>query len=98
MRKTINLIFISFLLIALVQSCCKKPKIPTYYMPQEFKDYVDFPVGSWWVYEDSVTKKLDTVSLINSATDIIPKSKSTIIQIKKYNFWRDFTPAKNTKF
>lgn len=28
---------------------------------------------------------------------IIPKSKSTIIQIKKYNFWRDFAPAKNTK-
>jgi hypothetical protein len=32
-------------------------------MPQEFKDYVDFPVGSYWVYEDSVSGIKDSIYL-----------------------------------
>jgi hypothetical protein len=32
-------------------------------MPQEFKDYVDFPVGSYWVYEDSVSRIKDSIYL-----------------------------------
>jgi hypothetical protein len=32
-------------------------------MPQEFKDYVDFPVGSYWIYEDSVSGIKDSIYL-----------------------------------
>jgi len=32
-------------------------------MPQEFKDYVDFPVGSYWIYEDSVSGAVDSIYL-----------------------------------
>lgn len=53
---------ISFLLLILVHSC-REPEKPVYYMPQEFKDYVDFPVGSWWVYEDSITMIIDSICL-----------------------------------
>ena len=36
---------------------------PTYYMSEEFKDYVLFPEGSWWVYENQYGQ-LDTVKII----------------------------------
>ena len=32
-------------------------------MQHEFKDYVDFPVGSYWVYEDSVSGIKDSIYL-----------------------------------
>ena len=40
--------------ITLLVCCsgCKPDEGPTYYMDQEFKDYVVFGVGSYWVYED----------------------------------------------
>jgi len=50
---------------------CREPEKPIYYMSQEFKDYVDFPVGSWWVYEDSITGEIDSISLIYSEYEII---------------------------
>lgn len=53
-----------------VQSC-REPEKPIYYMSQEFRDYVDFPVGSWWVYEDSITGDIDSLSLIYSEYMII---------------------------
>jgi len=40
-------------------------------MSQEFKDYVDFPVGSWWVYEDSITGKIDSLTLTYSQYKIL---------------------------
>ena len=36
---------------------------PTYYMSEEFKDYVLFPEGSWWVYKNQYGQ-LDTVKII----------------------------------
>lgn len=45
-------------------------------MPQEFKDYIDFPVGSWWVYKDSVSGVSDTVTLISSETSIVDPGTS----------------------
>ena len=73
MNKLIYLIcIISILCIA---SNCKK-ELPTYYMPQEFKDYVDFPVGSYWIYEDSITGAIDSVCLIEREFEIVRNSNS----------------------
>jgi hypothetical protein len=59
--RIILLLFLGFLFI--LNSCKKPEELPTYYIPQEFKDYVVFPVGSYWVYKDSVSGVLDTVTL-----------------------------------
>ncbi len=59
--KTKFYLFILMISILFLASNCKKK--PTYYMPQEFKDYVDFPVGSYWVYEDSVSGIKDSIYL-----------------------------------
>lgn len=64
--KVFVLIIIVFLTIG-----CKKKERPTYYMTQDFKNYVVFPVGSYWVYEDSITGEIDTIRLIESSTTII---------------------------
>ena len=70
MKKIRSYILISFLLLIFVQSC-REPELPTYYMPQEFKDYVVFPVGSYWVYKDSVSGVLDTVTLQEQTFSIV---------------------------
>lgn len=30
---------------------CKDSEKPTVFVPEEIKSYVDFPAGSWWLYE-----------------------------------------------
>ena len=45
MKKSLSYLMISLLLLIFVQSC-REPEKPVYYMPQEFKDYIDFPVSS----------------------------------------------------
>ena len=47
--KVTKILFLILAIICCIASDCDND-IPTYYMPQEFKDYVDFPVGSYWVY------------------------------------------------
>ena len=59
--KVTKILFLILAIICCLASSCKKR--PTYYMPQEFKDYVDFPVGSYWVYEDSVSGIKDSIYL-----------------------------------
>ena len=44
-------------------------KEPTYYMSQEFKDYVLFPEGSWWVYENQYGQ-IDSINLYSQDTEI----------------------------
>jgi len=61
--KTKFYLFILIISILCIASDCGRDNIPTYYMPQEFKDYVDFPVGSYWIYEDSVSGAVDSIYL-----------------------------------
>ena len=45
-------------------TCAKKEKeYPTYYLGQEYKDYVVYKTGSYWIYEDSASKIIDSVCL-----------------------------------
>lgn len=71
--KTLLLLAIAWLLI--IGTNCKKEK-PTYYMPQEFKDYVMFPEGSYWIYEDSITGNIDSIFLLESNTLIFNFDKN----------------------
>jgi hypothetical protein len=68
--------FLFFLLVPFLFKCsCQKDKVyPTYYMDQEFKDYCVFPVGSYWVYEDSASKSIDSISVYRSEISMIEKS------------------------
>ena len=59
--KTLFLLIIAWFLI--FGANCKKD-IPYYQIPQEFKDYIIFPEGSYWIYIDSVNTFVDSVNLI----------------------------------
>jgi len=52
--------FIIVLVLTVIS--CRKPT--TYNMPQDLKDYCMFPVGSWWVYEDSISGEKDSIVLM----------------------------------
>jgi hypothetical protein len=43
-------------------------------MDQEFKDYCVFPVGSYWVYEDSASHAIDSISVFYSEITIMKKN------------------------
>lgn len=64
------------ILIVLFMSSCefflgKEQPAQYYYMSDEFKSYVMFPVGSWWVYQDSITGQTDTLTLLFQAVDMV---------------------------
>ena len=58
------LLFITALTITI--AACDKPgdDPETIYLPSSFDDYVLFPEGSWWVYEEENTGERDTVTVI----------------------------------
>ncbi len=64
MKNTLNLFLLlsTSVLFTACPSSDESGKI-TYYFNEEIKTYVFMPVGSWWVYEDSATLDLDTVTL-----------------------------------
>ena len=53
-------------------SGCKKdqPEPPVDYLPQDFKDWMCFKEGTYWVYQDSITGKLDSTIVTWSKTEI----------------------------
>ncbi|MBI4647492.1 MAG: hypothetical protein HY738_13110 [Bacteroidia bacterium] len=59
-----NTILIIIFLVCISAECCKEKERPTYYMPQEFNDYVVFPQGSYWLYEDSISGGVDSLNLL----------------------------------
>jgi hypothetical protein len=73
MKKNIkSFLFTQFLLIPVITLLlsgvsCKKS--PTYMVPDNFKRYFDFPVGSYWVYKNQ-SGALDTVILQSQTSDI----------------------------
>ena len=83
MKKLI--IYIIFILIFCIASDCKKQPEdkPIYYLDQEIKDYTMFPVGSYCVYEDSLSNNIDTLKIINQETKIIDMSYES-------SKWQDF--------
>jgi hypothetical protein len=70
--KLPTLIFLFFSGVILLSSRCKKnvtctpaPVIKVM-IPQELLDYVDFKAGSYWVYQDSASGRIDSEVVVSS--------------------------------
>ena len=63
-------LFILIISILCIASDCDRDNRPTYYMTQDFKDYVMYPVGSYWVYVDSISGETDSIVLTEQETFI----------------------------
>lgn len=65
---------IYFLVILLLIGCGCVPgegdDSTTYYIPDEFKAYIIFPKGSYWIYEEANTKEIDSVYIYRSESNI----------------------------
>lgn len=70
MRK-LNLIIIATFFVLVAADCGNKNNNPTYYMPKDFKEYVVFPQGSYWIYEDSISGIFDSIYLETQTTQIL---------------------------
>ena len=70
--KRAVLSLIVFLSLGCMCSTCVscEPDGPTYYMDQEFKDYIVYPQGSYWVYEEMSSGQIDTVKIYSSEIKI----------------------------
>lgn len=69
MYKAKYLFFISLLCLVLSSSKCRKDckdKPRQVFLPQEVLDYVDFKTGTYWVYKDSATGRIDSEVVISS--------------------------------
>jgi len=55
------LLIAAFLPLLLWYGCKEEPTYPTYLMDAEFKSYIDFPVGSYWIYSDSISGQTDSI-------------------------------------
>jgi hypothetical protein len=87
--KSMKRFFLFFLLIPFLFDCSchrKDPVYPTYYMDQEFKDYCVFPVGSYWVYEDSLSGSIDSVYLYRQ--DYVMDNTTNAVAFNFENFTR----------
>ncbi|MBW3544040.1 MAG: hypothetical protein KY428_00330 [Bacteroidetes bacterium] len=65
--------------IACIGSACDPGPEATILIPKEYKAYVDFPVGSWWVYEDvNDPAKRDSVYVFGELKRMIPSKHKDI--------------------
>jgi len=63
-------------------------------MPQEFKDYVVFPVGSYWIYEDSLSNNVDSLYLTSVDIHIQEIEKSNYFHEEMFQY---FYSSQNNK-
>jgi len=69
-----------------LSGCCEFCRVdaPTYVMDQDFKDYTLFPVGSYWIYSEDITKEYDSVYLYRQE---VRMSDSYKIHSYKYEYF-----------
>jgi hypothetical protein len=93
-------ILLFFLLVPFLFKCsCQKDKVyPTYYIDQEFKDYCVFPVGSYWVYEDSASKAIDSISVFLSEISIMKKNNKQSYNSENFTLKTARTYTNDTTF
>jgi hypothetical protein len=66
MKALVNRSVFLFLLSLLCCTCYKPDPVPYYPIPEESKQYIIFPKGSYWIYEESNSLNIDTVYLYRS--------------------------------
>ena len=79
-------------------AACDKPDDPveTYYLDKEMYDYVIFPTGSWWVYEEENSGQKDTVKVIK--TDHLINDRTSIGYNFEMYFNKNFSSLYNAEF
>jgi hypothetical protein len=69
--------FLFLLATSLFATCTpNEEEVPLYLIEQSTKDYLVFPVGSYWVYEEENTNIEDSLYLFYTESKVIPKSNS----------------------
>lgn len=89
--KRLYILSILLLLLATSQYSCKpeppvQPKEPVFTpLPQEVKDYCVFKYGSYWIYQDSVSGALDTVTVQSYSIDTVnyPKIDGQLVGVNE---------------
>ena len=91
MKAKIYLFILIISILCIAADCTKEPKeYPTYYMSQEFKDYVLFPVGSFWVYQNTSSGIEDSIFLFKQEIKILeaaPNERGFNCEVFKQNFY-----------
>jgi len=69
--KINNLILFLVAIVLLTVACVKKETVyPTYYFGQEYRDYVIYKPGSYWIYEKVGSGEIDSVYLYKQNRNI----------------------------
>jgi hypothetical protein len=68
MKKIISKTILLLIIITAILNSCTKPK-EVLTISDEMKDYIMFPSGSYWIYEDTVTGDVDSVRLVEQFID-----------------------------
>jgi len=91
MKTKFYLFILIISILCLAADCTKEPKeYPTYYMSQEFKDYVLFPVGSFWVYQNTSSGIEDSIFLFKQEIKIMeaaPNEREFNCEVFEQNFY-----------
>lgn len=53
---------------------------PQYFIEKSNLDYFEFPTSSWWVYEDTVSHKRDSVVLLSSNRIVIEEDEIEFVE------------------
>lgn len=59
-------------ILLVICACNKEERVPYVPIPQEVRDYGWFETGTYWIYEDSATKALDSVFVYGTRVSISP--------------------------
>lgn len=76
MKKLILLIFLSPLILCL--QCKKKEEEKKVPLSQEFRSYVDFPVGSYWIYKDTAVNTIDSIYVFENSISWKQEPRSNV--------------------
>ena len=75
MKYIFYILLISLLFSKCITEVPPDPERETYYLDQEMYDYVIFPKGSWWVYEEGNGGIRDSVAIMSKNTELIEHSR-----------------------
>ena len=91
MRNPIIAILVLTLLATGCCNDCDNDRNPTYLLDQDFKNYIVFPLGSYWIYTTDLNEK-DSVHLYQQTIDLIKDSRvyPYKYQLLKQNLWSSF--------
>jgi len=76
----INILFFPLLMIFFLGSCCKDAE--TFMVPENFKQYFYFPIGSWWVYKNQ-NNAYDTVTISYVESKIVKENPEGCIEYEE---------------